>query len=66
MFLSQGSEKVYAGVSEVAPSLLTKPSGTLQIEADKCLKCGSRCEVENSHVEVNKAWNHLRRYQVLT
>lgn len=60
-----GSEKVYAGVSEVAPSLLTKPSGTLQIEADKCLKCGSRCEVENSHVEVNKAWNHLRSVEEL-
>ncbi|XP_022568748.1 SET and MYND domain-containing protein 4 isoform X2 [Brassica napus] len=32
---------------------------------DKCLKCGSRCEVENSHVEVNKAWNHLRRVEEL-
>ncbi|KAF8116368.1 hypothetical protein N665_0019s0046 [Sinapis alba] len=62
----QVSEKVYSGVSEVASSLLTKPSSSLYIEADKCLKCGSRCEVENSHVEVNKAWNHLRRYQVLT
>ena len=61
MFLSQVSEKVYAGVSGVASSLLIKPSGSLHIKADKCLKCGSRCEVENSHVEVNKAWNHLRR-----
>ncbi|KAL0700347.1 hypothetical protein Bca4012_056469 [Brassica carinata] len=61
----QVSEKVYAGVSEVASSLLTKPSGSLHIEADRCLKCGSRCEVENSHVEVNKAWNHLRRVEDL-
>ncbi|KAL0706518.1 hypothetical protein Bca4012_072944 [Brassica carinata] len=59
------SEKVYAGVSEVASSLLIKPSGSLHIKADKCLKCGSRCEVENSHVEVNKAWNHLRRVEEL-
>ncbi|KAJ0235553.1 Uncharacterized protein HA466_0263700 [Hirschfeldia incana] len=59
------SEKVYTGVSEVASSLLTKPSGTLHIEADKCLKCGSRCEVGNSHVEVNRAWNHLRRVEEL-
>ncbi|CAF2098822.1 unnamed protein product [Brassica napus] len=59
------SEKVYAGVSEVASSLLIKPSGSLHIKADKCLKCGSRCEVENSHAEVNKAWNHLRRVEEL-
>ncbi|KAF3584952.1 hypothetical protein F2Q69_00030163 [Brassica cretica] len=59
------SEKVYAGVSEVASSLLIKPSGSLHIKADKCLKCGSRCEVENSHIEVNKAWNHLRRVEEL-
>ncbi|CAH8355007.1 unnamed protein product [Eruca vesicaria subsp. sativa] len=59
------SEKVCTGVSEVASSLLTKPSGSLHLEADKCLKCGSRCEVQYSHVEVNKAWNNLRRVDEL-
>jgi ferredoxin-like protein FixX len=57
-------EKVYADVGEVASSLLSKPSGSLHIEPEICLKCGSRCDIENSHAEVNKAWNHMRRYVV--
>lgn len=59
-------EKLHTDVGEVASSLLTEPSGSLHIEPEICLKCGSRCDVENSHLEVNKAWNQLRRYQVLT
>ncbi|XP_024009173.1 SET and MYND domain-containing protein 4 [Eutrema salsugineum] len=61
----QVSEKVYADVGEVASSLLTKPRGSFHIEPEICLKCGSRCDVEKSHVEVNKAWNHLRRVDEL-
>ncbi|CAN8290187.1 unnamed protein product [Cochlearia groenlandica] len=62
---SQGRDKVYADVSEVASSLLCKPKSFLHIEPEICLKCGSRCDVENSHVEVNKAWNQLRRVEEL-
>lgn len=62
MLLSQVKEKVYSDdVGEVASNLLSKPRGSLHIEPDICLRCGSRCDVENSHAEVNKAWNHLRR-----
>ncbi|KAL1222172.1 Histone-lysine N-methyltransferase ASHR1 [Cardamine amara subsp. amara] len=58
-------EKVCANVREVASSLLTKPSGSLHIEPDICLKCGSRYNMGNCHAEVNKAWNHLRRVDQL-
>jgi len=61
----QMREKVYADVGEVASSLLSKPSGSLHIEPEICLKCGSRCDIENSHAEVNKAWNHMRRVEEL-
>lgn len=55
---------MHADVGEVASSFLTKPSGSLHIEPEICLKCGSRCDVESSNAEVNKAWNNLRRYLV--
>uniref|UniRef100_A0A1J3HA30 SET and MYND domain-containing protein 4 n=2 Tax=Noccaea caerulescens TaxID=107243 RepID=A0A1J3HA30_NOCCA len=61
----QVREKVHTDVGEVASSLLTEPSGSLHIEPEICLKCGSRCDVENSHLEVNKAWNQLRRVEEL-
>ncbi|CAH2035181.1 unnamed protein product [Thlaspi arvense] len=57
----QVSEKVYADVGEVASSLLNKPRGSLEIEPEICLICGSRRNVEDSYAEVNKAWNDLRR-----
>ncbi|KFK45070.1 hypothetical protein AALP_AA1G339400 [Arabis alpina] len=61
----QVREKMHADGSEVASSLLTKHSGSLPIEPGICLKCGSRCDVESSNGEVNKAWNHLRRVEEL-
>ncbi|XP_020870414.1 SET and MYND domain-containing protein 4 isoform X2 [Arabidopsis lyrata subsp. lyrata] len=57
--------EVYADVEEVASSLLSKPRGFLHIEPEVCLKCGSHCDIENSHAEVNKAWNHMRRVEEL-
>ncbi|EOA39695.1 hypothetical protein CARUB_v10008336mg [Capsella rubella] len=58
-------EKVHTDVGEVASSLLSKHRDSLHIEPDICLKCGSRCDVKNSHAAVNKAWNHLRRVDEL-
>ncbi|XP_010499889.1 PREDICTED: SET and MYND domain-containing protein 4-like [Camelina sativa] len=58
-------EKVHTDVEEVASSLLSKRRGSLHIEPEICLKCGSRSDIENSHAAVNKAWNHLRRVDEL-
>ncbi|XP_010538898.1 PREDICTED: SET and MYND domain-containing protein 4 isoform X2 [Tarenaya hassleriana] len=38
----------------------------IQIEPGICLKCGFRCDLETSRMEVKRAWSYMRRLEELT